>query len=492
MTVSYIRYSSAVFAEVAELVDALRSGRSGGDPVEVQVLSSAHSTVMALPQHKKVFYNLLANTLAGNITNFFVWFVLTFWVFLETQSVLATSWVAGSFTVANMLSALFFGTIVDHNRKKTAMLYSIFASLAAYLIGAAIYFTTPPEAFKSIASPQLWFLIVILICGSVAGNLRMIALTTSVTMLFTEGRDKANGMVGAVQGISFGATSIFSGLSVGLLGMGFSIVAAVAVTVMALLHLLFVSLPEPEIVHTEDKPKRMDLKGTIAAVALVPGLFALIFFTTFNNFLGGVFMSLMDAYGLSLMSVEAWGIMLSALSFGFIIGSTYIAKFGLGNNPLKRMLMVNVITWTTCIFFVIQPSIILLGLGMLIWMTLMPFVEASEHTIMQKVVPYERQGRVFGFAMSVESAATPITAFLMGPLAQFVFIPFMTTGAGVALIGDWFGTGPDRGIALVFIAAGAVGLLATLLAFRSRAYRVLSKHILEAPEPAPVANEAAV
>lgn len=440
----------------------------------------------------KIFYNLLANTLAGNITNFFVWFVLTFWVFIETQSVLATSWVAGAFTIGNMVSALFFGNIVDHNRKKTAMLYSIVVSLAAYCLGAALYFSTPPEAFKSITSPELWFLIAILICGSVAGNLRMIALTTSVTMLFTEGRDKANGMVGMVQGLSFGVTSIFSGLSVGLLGMGFSILAAITVTVLTLLHLLFVSLPEPEIVHTEEKPKKMDLKGTIAAIALVPGLFTLIFFTTFNNFLGGVFMALMDAYGLSMMSVQAWGIMLSVLSFGFILGSTYIAKFGLGKNPLKRMLMVNIITWTTCIFFVIQPSIILLGLGMLVWMALIPFVEASEHTIMQKVVPFERQGRVFGFAMSVESAATPITAFLMGPLAQFVFIPFMTTGAGVALIGDWFGVGPARGIALVFIAAGIVGLCVTLLAFRSRAYKVLSKHILEAPEPIPVANEAAV
>jgi MFS transporter, DHA3 family, multidrug efflux protein len=38
----------------------------------------------------------------------------------------------------------------------------------------------------------------------------------------------------------------------------------------------------------------------------VEGLFGLIFFSTFNTFLGGVFMSLMDAYGLSLVSVQVW------------------------------------------------------------------------------------------------------------------------------------------------------------------------------------------
>ena len=44
----------------------------------------------------------------------------------------------------------------------------------------------------------------------------------------------------------------------------------------------------------------MDLRGTVALVAGVPGLAALIAFSTINNFLGGVFMALMDPYGLSL------------------------------------------------------------------------------------------------------------------------------------------------------------------------------------------------
>ena len=103
-------------------------------------------------------------------------------------------------------------------------------------------------------------------------------------------------------------------------------------------------------------------------------------------------------------------------------------------------------------------------------------VEAAEQTILQSVVPFERQGRVFGFAQSIESMASPITTFFIGPIAQLVFIPFMTTGAGVVLIGDWFGTGADRGIALVFISAGVLGLIATVLAWKSRSYRQLSTH----------------
>ena len=90
------------------------------------------------------------------------------------------------------------------------------------------------------------------------------------------------------------------------------------------------------------------------------------------------------------------------------------------------------------------------------------------------MVPLARQGRVFGFAQSVEQSASPLTAFMIGPLTQFVVIPFMTDGAGADAIGSWFGTGPARGMALVFTIAGLVGLIVTILAFNSRYYRELS------------------
>jgi DHA3 family multidrug efflux protein-like MFS transporter len=111
---------------------------------------------------------------------------------------------------------------------------------------------------------------------------------------------------------------------------------------------------------------------------------------------------------------------------------------------------------------------------MFIYMCLVPYVEASEQTILQRVVPFERQGRVFGFAQSVEQAASPLTAFLIGPITQFFFIPLMTTGIGAQLIGDWFGTGQSRGMAIVFIIAGIIGLTVTVFALWSKYYRQLS------------------
>jgi DHA3 family multidrug efflux protein-like MFS transporter len=120
-----------------------------------------------------------------------------------------------------------------------------------------------------------------------------------------------------------------------------------------------------------------------------------------------------------------------------------------------------------------------LAIGFFLYMLVIPMAEASEQTIIQRVVPYGEQGRVFGFAQTVETAASPVTAFVIGPIAQAWVIPFMTDGAGAEAIGSWFGTGPDRGMALIFIFAGLIGLVVTIWALNSRPYRTISNSYAE-------------
>jgi MFS transporter, DHA3 family, multidrug efflux protein len=106
-------------------------------------------------------------------------------------------------------------------------------------------------------------------------------------------------------------------------------------------------------------------------------------------------------------------------------------------------------------------------------MILGPIIEASEQTVVQKIVPLEEQGRVVGFGQSIENIASPVMAFAIGPIAQFVTIPFMTTGLGATTIGSWFGTGDARGIALLFSIAGLIGLIFTVILMYSNMYKQL-------------------
>lgn len=428
----------------------------------------------------KNFYQILVNTLFSTITNMTVWFAVIFFAYLQTKSVFATSLMSGLYLAAVALTGIWFGSLVDHHRKKTIMIWSNTAAFIAYAIAFIVYTRVPLSTFSQLHNPVFWGFFSLLLGGVVASMLRGIALPTVITLLVPEDtRDKANGLAGTVNGVGFLVTSVISGFLVGHSGMFWVLILGMAINALTVAHLATIRLEEKRLVHTEGEEKKsIDLRKTLHVIIAIPGLLALIFFTMFNNFLGGVFMALMDAYGLSLVSVQTWGLLWGALSCAFILGGAAIAKFGLGKNPVRTMFVANLIIWAISSVFSIYPSIIALSVGMFLYLAIAPFIQASEFTIIQKVVPKERQGRVFGFAQSLEQAASPLTAFAIGPITQFFFIPFMTDGLGAQLIGGWFGTGPNRGIALVFTLAGFLGLVLTTLAMRSQYYRLISERYL--------------
>ena len=438
-----------------------------------------------------VFRRLLANTLVAGVTSSFLWFALTFWVYLETRSVVATGVIGGAFAIASAAFGPFFGTYVDRHRKHTALVAASAVSAFSFGVATTVFGFVGSDQLRELTSPGFWVLIAATLVGSVAGQMRGIALSTSVTLLVPEDqRDRANGMVGTVTGVSFAITSVFSGIVIGNLGMGWAYYIALGLTLLALAHLQTIAFDEPDPVPAadgEDRPAWVDVGGALEAIRAVPGLAMLIALAACNNLLGGVFLALMDAYGLELVSVEAWGLLWGLISLAFIAGGLAVARFGLGSRPVRLILLGNLINWTVCSVFALRSSIVLVTVGMIVWLALVPVIEAAAQTVLQRAIPFERQGRVFGFAQLVENAASPFTAFLIAPIAEVVFMPFMTDGSGADWIGDWFGTGPDRGIALMFTLAGLVGVAITLLAWNSKSYRRLTA-APPTPSPTPASS----
>ncbi|MBB4861046.1 DHA3 family multidrug efflux protein-like MFS transporter [Novosphingobium chloroacetimidivorans] len=431
------------------------------------------------------FNLVLGNSLIQNATNFTVWFALLFWAFLETRSVFVTGVVGGIYMVLTAGSALWFGSLVDDFGKKRVMLASSAASLILYVIAYGARLTLPEARMGAIADWPLWVFILLVMAAVIGGNLRMIALPTLVTALISEPeRARANGLVGIVNGAGLVVTSAISGFLVTWGGMQTTLLVAIALTALAIVHLSIVRFEEPAPAGQVGRKRRpVDLGGTIAIIRGVPRLFSLIIFSSFNNLLGGVFMALLDAYGLSLMTAQEWGLLWALASSGFVISGILISRIGLGRNPLRTLLIVNVIIWSVASVFTLQSSVIALGIGCFVYLALYPIVEAAEQTALQKLVPYECQGRVMGFAQSAEQAAAPLTSFIVGPLTQFVVIPFMSKGAGARAIGSWYGTGPERGMAVMFTISGVLGVVTALLALKSRSYRELSAAYHEGTRP---------
>ncbi|MCL3837491.1 MFS transporter [Aeromicrobium duanguangcaii] len=434
------------------------------------------SAATAAPDGARTFAHVLVNTLVANVTTSFLWFALTFWVYLETRSVLATGVVGGAYMLMLALFAMLFGTLVDRHRKRAVLVGSSLVTMASFAAAGALYAVVGPAAIVDMSGPWFWLFAGIVLFGSVVESMRNIALSTLVTLLVPQDRrDRANGLVGTVQGIAFIVTSVFSGLAIGQLGMGWTLLIANVLTVATLVHLLFVRIAEDRPEFAAGTVPTVDVRGALAAIALVPGLFALIVLTTFNNLVSGVFMALMDPYGLTLFTVEQWGLVFGVASTGFILGGLVIARWGLGANPLRTMLWVLVAMGVINATFTLREWPWLCIGGIWLFLLLVPAVEAAEQTIIQRVVPFGSQGRVFGFAQAFEAAAAPVTSFLVAPIAEFWVIPHLDSDAGAQRWAWLVGHGDARGIALIFWFAGLVMVFLALAAFGTRAYRVLSE-----------------
>src|SRR6478735_5586562 len=87
----------------------------------------------------KSFYQVLLNTLIANVTTSYLWFALTFWVYLETKSVLATGIIGGLYMLLVAVFSIIFGTIVDHNKKKNVMVFSSVVTFICFALAGILY-----------------------------------------------------------------------------------------------------------------------------------------------------------------------------------------------------------------------------------------------------------------------------------------------------------------------------------------------------------------
>jgi hypothetical protein len=105
---------------------------------------AASGVVVAPPANgRRTFLAVLVNTAAANVTTSFLWFALTFWVYLETRSVLATGIVGGAYMLLLAVFAMVFGSLVDRHRKHRVMVVSGVVTLVAFLLAGALWLALP-------------------------------------------------------------------------------------------------------------------------------------------------------------------------------------------------------------------------------------------------------------------------------------------------------------------------------------------------------------
>jgi len=179
---------------------------------EAPRLTDPHAVVTSLrspAQRSRTFAGILVNTALANITTSYLWFALTFWVYLETRNVIATGVVGGVYMLLIALSSISFGTFVDRCRKLAVMRFAACFTLVMFVLSGVMFLLVPAASLLDLGQAWFWIFTLVILVGAVVENLRNIALSTTVTILIEpERRANANGLVGMVQGLMFIVTSL--------------------------------------------------------------------------------------------------------------------------------------------------------------------------------------------------------------------------------------------------------------------------------------------
>jgi DHA3 family macrolide efflux protein-like MFS transporter len=120
-----------------------------------------------------------------------------------------------------------------------------------------------------------------------------------------------------------------------------------------------------------------------------------------------------------------------------------------------------------------------------------PIISSSNQVIWQKKVAADVQGRVFAIRRAITLATPLLTYVLAGPLSDRVFEPMMAINGPLAgSIGQILGTGPGRGIGLLFVSMGLLLVLITAISCLSPHLRRVENELPDMVADQPVHSEA--
>jgi hypothetical protein len=112
----------------------------------------------------------------------------------------------------------------------------------------------------------------------------------------------------------------------------------------------------------------------------------------------------------------------------------------------------------------LTPSAVLVAVSAFGVMLSIPLIQSCGQTLMQQKVATEIQGRVHAAGSALAGGGVMLAYVLAGPLSDHLFEPLMSAqGALAGSAGQWIGTGPGRGIALLFALLGLQTLALVLV-----------------------------
>jgi len=390
-------------------------------------------------------------------------FALTIWAWQITGQATALALV-GFFTFAPaLLVTPFAGALVDRWSRKFVMMLSDLAAVLSTVVVLILYST---------GNLQIWHLYATGVFSGTFGAFQFPAYSAAVTTMVSKKQyGRASGMLSSAQfasGIFAPSLAALFLVSIGIAGI---LTIDVVTFLVAIGALLLVHVPKP-VTSLEGQKSRGSLWTEsiygFRYISARTSLLALLMIFLCVNLLAPFAFTLLAPMILSRTGNDATilGMVQSTIGVSGMVGSIVLSVWGGPKRRIHGILLGLLLVTMGMLFLGVGQTPVLWIIAAFFTIFFIPIINGSSQAIWQGKVAPDVQGRVFAARSMIAQIGTPVAMLLAGPLADNVFGPAMMPGGSLAELFGWLvGTGPGAGISLMFVIAGALGMLVALAGY---------------------------
>jgi MFS family permease len=404
-----------------------------------------------------IWFGQLISLVGTNMTGF----ALGVYVYQQTGSVTQFALISLFVTLPTILLSPFAGALVDRWDRRTVLIMSdTGAGLSTLVI------------FLLLASGRLevWHIYLATGISSAFSAFQWPAYSASTALLVPkEHFGRASGMTQLSEAAAQIIAPAIAGAIVVTIGVQGVIFIDFVTFGFAVLTLLLVAIPRPE-----RSAESEQVRGTLWSEArygwdyirIRYGLLGLLILFATLNFSMSIVGVLLTPMILSLGNAALLGTLMSVGGSGMLVGSLVMSAWGGPKRKIIGVLGFEFITAGMILLGGLRPSPVLIGVAMFAGFFCFPIIQGSSDAIWLRKVAPDVQGRVFSIRRMIAWSAQPIAFLIAGPLADYVFEPLLAQDGALAdSFGRVIGVGEGRGIGLILVLLGLLGMVSVLIAY---------------------------
>lgn len=402
--------------------------------------------------------------------------------YVQTGSVWWLSVLYLAVRIPALLTAAHAGHLVDRSDRRRVLLVAD---------AAAGVTTVAALGLLLLGHLELWHLVVVAVVGSTANGYQQPAYLSALPVLVSQDAiGRANGMLQLSPALGLLAGPALAGLLLGLGDIGAVLAFDAATFVLAAVITAVVRIPP--VASVDDPRPDLEIRGLRAMWRSLDGrlrgLRHLLVYAGALNLVISVVNVLLFALIVPLAGETGAGLLLSVGGCAMLVTAAVVSTRGVPPRRVRTVALGVAAVGIGAVVCGLQPSVVLVGIGLVVVLSGAAVLTAAAGTIYQTEVPAELQGRLAALRRVTAEALAPVAVLAIAPVAERLAEPAMQTGGALAAtVGIVLGTGPGRGVALLFVGVGVVVIGLAVSIARDRTLAGLDRRQPEVPAaPSPV------